>query len=108
MEVEQSAVSDSAEVVVEVEQSAVYDCADNNDNVHDEIAVTDSGTVIETSDQTHDVEEEELDRLRQIYMDEGMATTTPPKRLPKTERKALAKVARKDKKKTTAEDETPQ
>jgi hypothetical protein len=41
-------------------------------------------------------------------MDEGTATAASSKRLPKTERKALAKMSRKDKKKTTAKDETPQ
>jgi hypothetical protein len=113
MEVDQSAVSDSAKVEVEVEQSAVHDSANNvinpvTDDVDDKIAVSDSDVVIENS-QVRDNEEEELDRLRQIYMDEGMATTaTTPKRLPKTERRALAKAAWNDKKKTTAKDETPQ
>jgi hypothetical protein len=83
MEVDQSAVSDSAKVEVEVEQSAVHDSANNitntvTINVDDKIAVSDSDVVIETSSRTSDTEAEELDRLRQIYMHEGMATTTTP------------------------------
>jgi hypothetical protein len=116
MEVDQSAVSDSTEVVVEIEntteQSAVHDSADNDnitntvtDSVNDEIAVSHSDTVDKTSSQAHDTEEEELDRQRQIYLDEGMATAAP-KRLPKTERKALAKSAKKEKDESAAEDKT--
>jgi hypothetical protein len=81
MEVNQSAVSDSTETEVEVEvvkqQSAVHDSADDivpntvTDSVSDKIAVSDSDVLNETSSRDYDAEAEELDRLRQIYMDGG-------------------------------------